>query len=39
VGQKALTRDLLVLLGPTRPDPIELEKNLIRQLPATRQRE
>jgi hypothetical protein len=30
VGQKALTRDLMVLLGPTRPDKIELEKALIR---------
>ncbi|MFZ0890375.1 MAG: DUF499 domain-containing protein [Candidatus Binataceae bacterium] len=30
VGQKALTRDLMVLLGPTRPDKIELEKGLIR---------
>jgi hypothetical protein len=30
VGQKALTRDLMVLLGMTRPDKIELEKALIR---------
>ncbi len=30
VGQKALTRDLMVLLGPTRPDKIELEKGLAR---------
>src|SRR3990172_402970 len=29
-GQKALTRDLLLLLGPTRPDKIELEKALRR---------
>ncbi|HAG07344.1 MAG TPA: hypothetical protein DCL13_04140, partial [Peptococcaceae bacterium] len=28
IGQKALTRDLLVLLGHTRPDRIELEKAL-----------
>lgn len=28
IGQKALTRDLLVLLGHTRPDKIELEKAL-----------
>jgi len=30
IGQKALTRDLLLLLGPTRPDRIELEKALYR---------
>ncbi len=30
VGQKALTRDLMVLVGPTRPDKIELEKALTR---------
>lgn len=30
IGQKALTRDLLVLLGHTRPDRIELEKALAR---------
>lgn len=30
VGQKALTRDLLLLLGHTRPDKIELEKALRR---------
>ena len=30
IGQKALTRDLLVLLGHTRPDRIELEKGLRR---------
>lgn len=30
VGQKALTRDLVVLLGPSRPDRIELEKALQR---------
>ena len=30
IGQKALTRDLMVLLGPTRPDKIELEKGLTR---------
>jgi hypothetical protein len=30
IGQKALTRDLMVLLGPTRPDRIELEKGLTR---------
>ncbi len=30
IGQRALTRDLLVLLGPTRPDPINLEKALKR---------
>ncbi len=29
VGQKALTRELLVLLGPTRPDRIDLEKALM----------
>jgi uncharacterized protein DUF499 len=30
VGQKALTRDLMLLLGQTRPDKIELEKALLR---------
>jgi hypothetical protein len=30
IGQKAALRDLLVLLGPTRPDRIELEKALRR---------
>lgn len=30
IGQKALTRNLMVLLGPTRPDKIELEKGLNR---------
>lgn len=30
IGQKASTRDLMVLLGPTRPDKIELEKALRR---------
>ena len=30
IGQKALTRDLMVILGPTRPDKIELEKALTR---------
>ena len=30
VGQKALTRELTVLLAPTRPDKIELEKGLKR---------
>jgi len=30
IGQTAKTRDLVVLLGPTRPDKIELEKGLIR---------
>jgi len=30
IGQKALTRELMVLLGPTRPDKIELEKGLVR---------
>ena len=30
IGQKALTHDLMVLLGPTRPDKIELEKGLAR---------
>jgi len=30
IGQKASTRDLLLLLGPTRPDKIELEKALRR---------
>jgi hypothetical protein len=30
IGQKALTRELLLLLGPTRPDKIELEKALSR---------
>lgn len=30
VGQRALTRELLLLLGPTRPDKIELEKALRR---------
>ncbi len=30
IGQRALTRELLVLLGATRPDRIELEKALLR---------
>jgi len=30
IGQTARTRDLMVLLGATRPDKIELEKGLIR---------
>jgi len=30
ISQKALTRDLLLLLGATHPDKIELEKGLIR---------
>jgi hypothetical protein len=30
IGQKALTRDLWLLLGHTRPDKIELEKALLR---------
>lgn len=30
IGQRALTRDLILLLGPTRPDRIELEKGLRR---------
>jgi hypothetical protein len=30
IGQKALARELLVLLGATRPDKIELEKALLR---------
>lgn len=30
VGQTAHTRDLTVLIGPTRPDKIELEKGLLR---------
>ncbi len=30
IGQRAFTRDLFVLLGPTRPDRIELEKALRR---------
>jgi Predicted ATPase (AAA+ superfamily) len=30
IGKKALTRDLMVLLGATRPDKIELEKGLKR---------
>lgn len=30
IGQRALTRDLLVLLGTTKPDRIELEKGLRR---------
>ncbi len=30
IGQKALTRELLVLLGQTKPDKIELEKGLKR---------
>jgi hypothetical protein len=30
IGQKALTRDLFLLLGPTHPDKIELEKALHR---------
>ncbi len=30
IGQRALTRDLMLLLGPTRPDKIELEKGLRR---------
>jgi hypothetical protein len=29
IGQKASTRDLLLLLGPTRPDRIDLEKALL----------
>ncbi|MDP2954249.1 MAG: DUF499 domain-containing protein, partial [Chloroflexota bacterium] len=29
VGQRALNRELMVLLGPTRPDRIELEKSLL----------
>lgn len=30
IGQRALTRELMLLLGPTRPDKIELEKGLRR---------
>lgn len=30
IGQRALTRDLLVLLGASRPDRIDLEKGLLR---------
>jgi hypothetical protein len=30
IGQTARTRDLVVLLGPTRPDKIEMEKGLVR---------
>jgi Protein of unknown function (DUF499) len=30
IGQKALTRDLMLLVGPTRPDKIVLEKALLR---------
>ena len=30
IGQKALTGDLMVLIGATRPDKIELEKGLVR---------
>lgn len=30
IGQRAAQRELLVLLGPTRPDRIELEKGLLR---------
>ena len=30
IGQKALTRNLMVLLGATRPDKIEIEKGLMR---------
>jgi len=30
IGQKVLTRELMGLLGPTRPDKIELEKGLVR---------
>jgi hypothetical protein len=30
IGQKALTRDLMLLVGATRPDKIELEKGLMR---------
>jgi hypothetical protein len=30
IGQSAKTRDLLLLLGPNRPDKIELEKALVR---------
>lgn len=30
IGRKALTRELFVLLGPTRPDKIELEQALLR---------
>ncbi len=35
VGQKALTRELLALLGHTRPDKIELEKALRRWMEAS----
>jgi hypothetical protein len=30
IGRNALTRKLMILVGPTRPDKIELEKALIR---------
>ncbi len=30
IGQKATLRDLLMVVGPTRPDRIELEKQLVR---------
>ncbi len=30
IGQRGLLRDLLVLIGPTRPDKIDLEKGLVR---------
>ncbi len=30
IGQSARTRDLVVLIGPSRPDKIELEKGLVR---------
>lgn len=30
IGQSARTRDLVLLIGPTRPDKIELEKGLVR---------
>ena len=30
IGQSAKTRDLVLLIGPGRPDKIELEKGLVR---------
>ncbi|OGK75197.1 MAG: hypothetical protein A2X53_06550 [Candidatus Rokubacteria bacterium GWA2_70_23] len=35
IGQKAMTRELLVLLGHCRPDRIELEKGLLRWIDAS----
>jgi hypothetical protein len=35
IGQRAVARELLMLLGPARPDRIELEKGLLRWLDAS----